>query len=250
VTIRHEDQVDSSIADIEQRFRAMQAASRAEPPSTVAERKAQLSALRDVLSVSAAEFADAICRDYGWRSHDETLMAEIVPALTIVSHALGNVGSWMRSERRGVALQFWPGRNRVYWQPKGVVLIISPWNYPLQLAIGPLAAALAAGNRVILKPSETTPATSAALERHLQAALGPDHVAVATGGPELASALCRLPFDHILFTGSTAVGRKSCRQPPTTSPPSRWSSAASPRPSCIRRAIWPWLSPASPAASS
>ena len=88
------------------------------------------------------------------------------------------------------------------------MLIIAPWNYPLQLTVGALAAALAAGNRVIVKPSETTPATAAALERILEAALGPDRVAVATGGPELAAALCALPFDHILFTGSTAVGKR------------------------------------------
>jgi coniferyl-aldehyde dehydrogenase len=200
--------LDSTIADIQQRFLTMQAASRAGTPSSVAERKVSLSALRDMLSSSTGEFAETISSDYGWRSHDETLMAEIVPTLTVVSDAVRNVGAWMRPESRGVALEFWPGRNRVYWQPKGVVLIISPWNYPIQLSIGPLVAALAAGNRVILKPSETTPATSAALKRRLEAALGPDRVAVATGGSEVAAALCRLPFDHILFTGSTAVGRK------------------------------------------
>ena len=217
--IANADTGGDSIADIEQRFRAMQAASRAEPPPAVGERKAQLRALRDVISAATGEFVDAICRDYGWRSHDETLMAEIVPALTVVSDALDNVGAWMAPERRGVAVQFWPGRNRLYWQPKGVVLIISPWNYPLQLAIGPLAAALAAGNRVIVKPSETTPATAAALKRNLEAALGADRVTVATGGAELASALCRLPFDHILFTGSTAVGRKVMQARPRLSPP-------------------------------
>lgn len=204
MTDAHED----SIANIERRFRAMLAASRAEPASSVRERKAQLRALRGVLSAAMGEFVDAICRDYGWRSHDETRMAEFVPSLTMVTDALRNVRGWMRPERRGRGAIFWPGRNRVHWQPKGVVLIISPWNYPLLLAVGPLAAALAAGNRVIIKPSEATPATSAALKRHLEAGLGADRVTVATGGPELASALCRLPFDHILFTGSTPVGRK------------------------------------------
>ena len=114
----------------------------------------------------------------------------------------------MRPERRERALLFLPARNRVYWQPKGVVLIISPWNYPVQLTVGPLAAALAAGNRVIVKPSETTPATAAALKRQLEVALGADRVTVATGGADVAEALAALPFDHILFTGSTAVGRK------------------------------------------
>jgi coniferyl-aldehyde dehydrogenase len=199
---------EDSIADIERRFRAMQAASRSEPASTLAERRRQLQALRGVLSAGMEEFVEAICRDYGWRSHDETRMAELVPSLTLVTDALRHVGRWMRPERRGRSAIFWPGRNRIYWQPKGVVLVISPWNYPLLLAIGPLAAALAAGNRVILKPSEATPTTSAALKRRLEAALGADWVSVATGGPELSSALTRMPFDHILFTGSTAVGRK------------------------------------------
>jgi acyl-CoA reductase-like NAD-dependent aldehyde dehydrogenase len=88
------------------------------------------------------------------------------------------------------------------------VLIISPWNYPLQLTVGPLAAALAAGNRVIVKPSEITPATSELLKRRLEEGFGTDRVTVALGGPEVAEGLCRLPFDHILFTGSTAVGKK------------------------------------------
>jgi acyl-CoA reductase-like NAD-dependent aldehyde dehydrogenase len=114
----------------------------------------------------------------------------------------------MRPERRGTSIPFWPGRNQIVWQPKGVVLIISPWNYPLSLAIGPLAAALAAGNRAVLKPSEFTPATSDLLKRRLEGALGAGCVSVATGGPDVAQALCRLPFDHILFTGSTAVGKK------------------------------------------
>ncbi len=206
--IARADQAETSIADIERRFRAMRAASRAGPPSSLGERRKQLRALRDILSTARAEFVNAIARDFGWRSHDETLMAEIVPALGTVNDALAHVGSWMAPERRGIAVQFWPGRNRVYRQPKGVVLIIAPWNYPLQLAIGPLAAALAAGNRVVLKPSEATPATSDALKRHLEAALGPERVTVATGGAELAATLCRLPFDHILYTGSTAVGRK------------------------------------------
>lgn len=199
---------EDSIADTERRFRAMQAASRSEPASDLAERTRQLRALRDVLSAAMDEFVDAACRDYGWRSHDETRMAEFVPLLTMVGDALRHVRGWMRPERRGRGVIFWPGRNRIYWQPKGVVLVISPWNYPLLLAVGPLTAALAAGNRVILKPSEATPATSAALKRHLEAALGADRVYVATGGPELSSTLTRLPFDHILFTGSTAVGRK------------------------------------------
>ena len=151
---------------------------------------------------------DAISQDFGHRSPSETLMAEVLPSLLMVGSALDNLKAWMRPEKRGTSLLFWPARNQVHRQPKGVVLIISPWNYPLQLSVGPLAAALAAGNRVIIKPSELTPATSALLKQRLEEGLGADRVTVALGGPEVAEGLCRLPFDHILFTGSTAVGRK------------------------------------------
>jgi acyl-CoA reductase-like NAD-dependent aldehyde dehydrogenase len=192
---------------IERRFQSMHRASRELPAFTAAQRKAMLRGLRDVIRAHAGEFAQAIAYDFGWRSHHETLMTEVVPALGIIKDALSNLDRWMRPERRRRSLSFWPARNRVYWQPKGVVLIVAPWNYPMQLAMAPLAAAVAAGNRVILKPSETAPATAQLLKRHVEEALGSDAVTVATGGAEMAEMLCRLPFDHILFTGSTAVGR-------------------------------------------
>ncbi len=199
---------DDAIGDIGRRFQAMHRASRREPPAAEGVRKAWLKALRRVVADQRHVFADAIMQDYGTRSRNETLMAEIVPVLTAVSDALRHVGAWMAPEARRTAPMFWPAGNRVVWQPKGVVLIISPWNYPVQLTVGPLAAALAAGNRVVVKPSEATPATASVLKRSLEAALGADRVAVAIGGADLAEALCKLPFDHILFTGSTAVGRK------------------------------------------
>ena len=199
---------EASIAAIERQFQAMHAASRSEAPCSAAERKRLLRSLQQAVSARSEDFAQAISADFGWRSHDETRMAEVLPSLTMIQHAAARVARWMRPERRGTAMHFWPARNRVYWQPKGVVLIIVPWNYPMQLAVGPLVAALAAGNRVIVKPSEFVPATSALLKQVLEGALGPDRVSVALGGVEVAQALCRLPFDHILFTGSTGVGRQ------------------------------------------
>lgn len=199
---------EDSIAHIERCFWFMREASRAEQPPTAGERRAALRALRDAITQNVREFSEAIARDFGWRSHDETRMAEVLPSLTLIRDALINLNRWMRPEARATAIQFWPARNRVYWQPKGVVLIIAPWNYPLQLTVGALAAALAAGNRVIVKPSETTPTTAGALKRILEGALGPDRVTVATGEADVAAALCALPFDHILFTGSTAVGKR------------------------------------------
>jgi acyl-CoA reductase-like NAD-dependent aldehyde dehydrogenase len=201
-------EADSSAAGLDARFRAMHRESRAGSPASLAERREHLRALRRAIASHVAQFQEAVARDFGSRSHEETLVAEIIPALTTVREALRHVGGWMAPERRGTSVLFWPGRNEIRWQPKGVVLIVSPWNYPVSLAVGPLAAALAAGNRAILKPSEFTPATSDLLKRCLEGALGAERVTVATGGPEVAQALCRLPFDHILFTGSTAVGRK------------------------------------------
>jgi coniferyl-aldehyde dehydrogenase len=197
---------EAPIAAIERQFRAMHAESRAEAPWSAAERKRLLRALQDAISSHGDDFAQTISADFGWRSHDETRMIEVLPSLTMIRHATSHVGRWMRPERRGTAVHFWPARNRVIWQPKGVVLIIAPWNYPLQLTAGPLVAALAAGNRVIVKPSEFVPSTSALLKQVLEGALGPERVSVALGGADVAQALCKLPFDHILFTGSTSVG--------------------------------------------
>jgi coniferyl-aldehyde dehydrogenase len=198
---------DQQLEQVRRRFWFMHEASRGDPPPTAAERKAQLRRLRDAIDTRTKQFCEAIAQDFGWRSHDETRMAEVVPALGLVRDAMANVERWMRPERRPGSILFWPASSRVYWQPKGVVLIISPWNYPLLLTVGALAAALAAGNRVVIKPSEAAPATAAVLAQCLDEALGSDRVTVAIGGPELAQALCGLPFDHILFTGSTAVGR-------------------------------------------
>lgn len=194
-----------------ERFHAMQASSRTMPPLDEATRRRALNSLKSCLARSEREFAAAIAKDFGARPAKETLLAEVLPSLSQIDYALGHLRGWMRPERRRTALHFWPGSSRLVHQPKGVVLIVSPWNYPLYLSVAPLVSALAAGNRVILKPSEVTPATSALLKERLTAALGPDLMAVVTGGVEVAKALCALPFDHILFTGSTAAGREVMR---------------------------------------
>ncbi|MDX2203395.1 MAG: coniferyl aldehyde dehydrogenase [Hyphomicrobiaceae bacterium] len=199
---------DTPFSELEQRFEAMYRASRSMPPWTLGERTGVLRTLQQVIAVSRDEFAAAISADFGTRAAEETLMAEVVPALTLIAHTVRQLGTWMAPERRSTAISFWMGYNRIYYQPKGVVLIIAPWNYPLQLAVIPLAAALAAGNRVILKPSELTPHTSALLKLRLEEAFGADVVTVATGGADIAAGLSSLPFDHILFTGSTGVGAK------------------------------------------
>lgn len=150
---------------------------------------------------------DAISSDYGNRSRHETLMAEIFITVNSIKHTKKHLRSWMRPRKAPISWQFKPGKGRVYFQPKGVAGIISPWNYPLQLAIVPLVQALSAGNRVMIKPSELTPTTSALMGTMLAEVFDPEEVAVINGGPEVGEAFSKLPFDHLFYTGSTKVGR-------------------------------------------
>ncbi|MBO9644424.1 MAG: aldehyde dehydrogenase family protein, partial [Pseudacidovorax sp.] len=169
--------------------------------------------LRRLLALTqthAQRFVDAIDADFGGRSAHETRLAELFVVRAGTRHALRHLRRWMRPRRVPTQLHFLPGHNRLLPQPLGVVGvvgIVSPWNYPLQLALGPAVAALAAGNRVLLKPSELTPRFSAALADAVAADFDPAEWAVACGDAEVGRAFVELPFDHLFFTGSTAVGR-------------------------------------------
>ena len=175
------------------------------PP--LAARLANLAALDRLLRANRERLAAAIDADFGGRSANETDLAELVPALAAIRNTRRHLARWMRPERRRVDMNYRPGRAWVQHQPLGCVAIIAPWNYPLLLTISPLVDALAAGNRVILKPSELVPRFAALLAELLGAAFEPTLLAVVTGGPEVAQAVCALPLDHLLFTGSTAIGR-------------------------------------------
>jgi len=150
---------------------------------------------------------EAIDQDFGGRSADETLLAELMPSVQGIRHAEQHLAGWMKPARRRVGLAFQPASARVLYQPLGVVGVIVPWNYPLFLAMGPLTAALAAGNRVMLKLSEATPATGELLKRLLGEVFPEDLVGVVLGESEVGEAFSRLPFDHLLFTGATSIGR-------------------------------------------
>ncbi len=171
-------------------------------------RIARLDALHQLVREHAREWADAIARDFGGRSAHESRLLEIFPSLEAVAHARRHLRGWMRPERRATSLWFLPGRSSVVAQPLGVVGIVVPWNYPLYLAIGPLVPALAAGNQAMVKMSETTPATGELLARLVARYFPAGEVSVVNGGPDVAREFCRLPFDHLLFTGSTGVGRQ------------------------------------------
>jgi coniferyl-aldehyde dehydrogenase len=178
-----------------------------EGPPTLEQRRADLEALRRAIKHGAERIALEISGDFGNRSRHETLLADVWPTLSAVRHAIKHLPRWMKPKRVPVALELMPARARILYQPVGVVGIISPWNYPFQLAIMPLIAALAAGNRVMLKPSELTPRTAQFLAELLGSLFPAEKVATILGGADAGAAFAKLPFDHLFYTGSTAVGR-------------------------------------------
>ncbi|WP_133500163.1 coniferyl aldehyde dehydrogenase [Cognatilysobacter terrigena] len=183
------------------------AAWRARKPD-LAQRRADLHRLRDEFRARQSTMDTAIRADFGHRSTHENLIAETLIVLAEIDHALAHLRRWTRTRSAKVGWRLWPARARVRPMPVGVVGIISPWNYPVNLALVPLVSAIAAGNHVYLKPSEHTPRTSEWLRDLLAAVFPDDRVAVALGGADVGAAFASLPFDHLLFTGSTAVGRK------------------------------------------
>jgi len=192
-------------------FERQHAASRASPPASLQQRRQHLTQLESMLRTHAAQFIEAIHSDFCGRASTETKLLELFPALSTIAHAKRHLPRWMKPEPRPVEWPFMPGRARVHYQPLGVVGIISPWNYPLLLSLSPLTDALAAGNRVMLKPSELAPEFCDLLRRCIADTFPPDQVCVITGDADTAQEFARLPFDHLLFTGSTAIGREVMR---------------------------------------
>jgi coniferyl-aldehyde dehydrogenase len=170
-------------------------------------RMEDLAKLSKAVADRRAEMVSSAIRDFGSRSRHEILMSEIFPIFTNLRYTMKHLRSWMRQRRRRISPLFKPAAGSILYQPKGVVGIISPWNYPFQLTIIPFVAALAAGNRIMIKPSENSPAASAMID-DLLSDLFPSHeVAVCRGDAKVGEAFARLPFGHLLFTGSTRLGR-------------------------------------------
>ncbi len=185
----------------------LRAAQRANPPD-YDQRMADMLRLRTALKARLDEMVAAVAADFGHRSRHESLASDAMTVLNEIDAMRRHLREWMRPQARPVDWLFWPARAEVRMQPLGVVGVIAPWNYPVNLALMPLATAIAAGNHVFLKPSEHTPRTSAFLRDLLREVFPDDRVAVALGGGEVGAAFAALPFDHLMFTGSTAVGRK------------------------------------------
>ncbi|CDX24906.1 putative coniferyl aldehyde dehydrogenase [Mesorhizobium sp. ORS 3324] len=190
------------------RFEAQCRAFEKEPYPSLAVRKDRLKRLLALTEKHEAEICEAIDSDFSGRSAQETRLAELFVVRAGIRHAIRHLRGWMRERRVATSLPFLPGRNRLLPQPLGVVGIVSPWNYPFQLAIAPATAALAAGNRVQLKPSELAPKFSELLARLVEEHFSPDEMCVVVGDAEVGKAFVAMPFDHLLFTGSTAVGRQ------------------------------------------
>lgn len=167
----------------------------------------------NILVKHGDRLCDAMVADFGHRSIEQSKLTDINGSIGPLKDAKKHLRQWMRPERRKVMvpLGLFGSRARIQYQPLGVVGCISPWNFPVQLTFSPLAGVFAAGNRTMIKPSEFTPATSELMKELFTEVFDEDEVAIFTGGPEVGTAFSALPFDHMLFTGATAIAKHVMR---------------------------------------
>ena len=205
--------MSSDQSSLQQQFDRARAAflARTEPAS-LDERLDLLARLETGLLAIRHELARALDADFRGRAVPETLTVEVFGLLDELRHTRGQLGRWMRARRMPANANSWPGRALVMYQPLGVVGVIGAYNYPAWLSLSPVIGALAAGNHVLVKPSELTPRTAALLARMVADRFAPEQLGVVNGDAELSKAFGSLPFDHLLFTGSARVGRQVLRQ--------------------------------------
>ena len=199
------DKTDGEL-DLDRVFALQKKAYAATPFISYDQRIASLEKIIRLTEANEDKFIEAISADFGNRAKHETIIAEIIVTVSGAKLAKKNLKKWVRPRGVATPVHMLPAKSRIEPQPLGVVGIIAPWNYPVQLALAPAVAALAAGNRVMIKPSELTPHTSEALRAAVASEFGEDECAVITGGVETGQAFTETPFDHLLFTGSTPVG--------------------------------------------
>lgn len=192
-------------------FEAQRRAFEVSPFSEISERKAKLLRLIDALRRHQDAIVVAVNADFGVRAAGETKLVEVMGPILEARHAISHLGRWMKSRRRSTELMFFSNQAWVTYQPKGVVGIIGTWNFPLYLTLGPLVAALAAGNRAMIKVSEFSPHCASLLSSMLEECFDEDEVAVCGGDVTVARAFSVLPFNHLVFTGSPQVGRQVMR---------------------------------------
>ncbi len=203
--------MNATIEKMESVLTAQHEAFAQHPWPGLAERKAKLRALRTAIRAWQGRIIEAVNADFGTRATTETRLLELLGPTLAASHAIRKLRRWMRPHRRATELLFVTNSAWVEYQPKGVVGIIVPWNMPGYLSLGPLVAALAAGNRAMIKMSELSPHTTKVLAQMLATIYPEDEVAVFGGEVDEARAFSALPFDHLIFTGSPEVGRHVMR---------------------------------------
>jgi len=197
----------TSIAQLQGVLGTQREAFKADNFPTYGQRISDLKALKKILLNNQQDFIESLSDDFGHRSEDDSRIGDILTTVMGINYSIKRLKSWMKPQKKHIGILFQPAKGKVCYQPLGVVGIIAPGNYPLFLSLGPLTAALAAGNRAMLKMSEYTPKTNALLASLLAKEFSRDKVAVVTGEVDMASAFSTLTFDHIFFTGSTQVGR-------------------------------------------
>ncbi len=202
------DDYTGSVQRLAAIFQQQHRASRHQVKPDLALRRDRLARIARMVRENQDDLLAAVSQDFGNRAAIETQLLELGAVINAVNYASRRLRKWMKPEKLGVGTNFRPGKAWLRYEPLGVIGIISPWNYPISLALIPLVDALAAGNTALLKPSELTPRFSGLLARLIEQSFETSEVAVILGGPDVAEAFAATPFDHLLFTGSTAIGRK------------------------------------------
>ncbi|MEM7779026.1 MAG: coniferyl aldehyde dehydrogenase [Pseudomonadota bacterium] len=201
---------DDKRDELEKLLELQRAAFTASRPESMSMRKDRIKRAMALLKDHGEDFCKTMSADFGNRAMEQSLLTDIASTVGAGKHALKHMDKWAKTERRPVQfpLGLLGAKAEVRYEPKGVIGILSPWNFPVNLAFSPLMQVLAAGNRAMIKPSEFTERTSLLMAELVAEYFTPDEVTVVTGGPEVAAAFSSLPFDHLVFTGSTATGRR------------------------------------------
>jgi len=205
------EQEDKLYLNLEQQLDNQKKAFLAKPMPSAAERIEKLNRLKKAIIDYSDRLVETISQDFSNRAESETLLAEIFPLLEAINFHKKKVKKWMKKERRGAPMLIAPSKVEVQYQPLGVVGIVVPWNFPVFLGLSPLVSALTAGNRAMIKTSEFAPRTANMLKELIGSVFNEDEVSVITGELDVSIAFTKLPFDHLVFTGATAVGKTVMR---------------------------------------
>ncbi|MBF0229839.1 MAG: coniferyl aldehyde dehydrogenase [Desulfamplus sp.] len=198
----------SNIPELDRIFEAQKSAFNKNLMPSAKERIENLDRLEQGIIRYKDKLITAANMDFGCRSKDETLLAEIIPSVEDIRYIKKRVAKWMKPSHRQTGVLFQPAKSMVIYQPLGVVGVITPWNYPMYLSMGPLAGALGAGNRVMIRMSKSTPNTAITLQAMIGSCFEEDHVTLMTADECSGSSFAEKKWDHLVFTGSTSVGRQ------------------------------------------